>query len=39
LYYILGEGAPSPQGRDIDVKYLDVNEAELKAMLQKWHNE
>jgi hypothetical protein len=32
LCSILCEGVPSPQGRDIDGKYLDVNEAELKAM-------
>jgi hypothetical protein len=27
------------RGRDIDGKYLDVNEAELKSMFQKWRNE
>jgi hypothetical protein len=32
-------GVPSPQGRDIDGKYLDANEAELKAIFQKWRNE
>jgi hypothetical protein len=31
-------GVPSLQGRDNDGKYLD-NEAELKAMFQKWCNE
>jgi hypothetical protein len=30
---------PSPQRRDIDDKYLDANEAELKTIFQKWHNE
>jgi hypothetical protein len=39
LYSISGEKVPSPQGRDIDGKYLDANEAELKAMFQKWRNE
>jgi hypothetical protein len=39
LCSISGEGIPSPQGRDIDGKYLDVNEAELKAIFQKWCNE
>jgi hypothetical protein len=32
-------GVSSPQGRDIDGKYLDANEVELKAIFQKWHNE
>ena len=36
---VSGEAVPSPQGRDIDGKYLDANEAELKAMFQKWRNE
>jgi hypothetical protein len=39
LCSVLGEGAPSPQGRDIDGKYLHMNEVELKAMFQKWRNE
>jgi hypothetical protein len=39
LCSISSEGVPSPQGRDIDDKYLDVNEAELKAIFQKWRNE
>jgi hypothetical protein len=39
LCSVLGEGVPSPQGRDIDGEYLDVNEAELKAIFQKWCNE
>jgi hypothetical protein len=39
LCSVSGEGDPSPQGRDIDGKYLDANEAELKAMFQKWRNE
>jgi hypothetical protein len=39
LCSVSGEGVPSPQGRDIDGKYLDTNEAELKAMFQKWRNE
>jgi hypothetical protein len=39
LCSVSGEGVPSPQGRDIDDNYLDVNEAELKAMFQKWRNE
>jgi hypothetical protein len=39
LCSILGEGVPSPHGRDIDGKYLDANEAELKAMFQKRRNE
>jgi hypothetical protein len=39
LRSVSGEGVPSPQGRDIDDKYLDANEAELKAMFQKWRNE
>jgi hypothetical protein len=34
--FYFGRGVPSPQGRDIDDKYLDANEAELKAMFQKW---
>jgi hypothetical protein len=39
LCSVSGEGVPSPQGRDIDGKYLDANEAELKAIFQKWRNE
>jgi hypothetical protein len=39
LCCVSGEGVPSPQGRDIDGKYLDANEAELKAIFQKWRNE
>jgi hypothetical protein len=39
LCSVSGEGVPSPKGRDIDGKYLDANEAALKAMFQKWHNE
>jgi hypothetical protein len=39
LCSISGEGVPSPQERDIDDKYLDVNEIELKAIFQKWRNE
>jgi hypothetical protein len=39
LCSISGEGVPSPQRRDIDDKYLDANEAELKAMFPKWRNE
>jgi hypothetical protein len=39
LCSILGEGVSSLQRRDIDGKYLDANEAELKAMFQKWRNE
>jgi hypothetical protein len=35
LSSVSGEGVPSPQGRDIDGKYLDVNEAELKVIFQK----
>jgi hypothetical protein len=32
-------GPLSTERRDIDGKYLDVNEAELKAIFQKWRNE
>jgi hypothetical protein len=39
LCCISSEGVPSPQGRDIDGKYLDANEAELKDLFQKWCNE
>jgi hypothetical protein len=39
LCSVSGEEVPSLQGRDIDGKYLDVNETELKAMFQKWRNE
>jgi hypothetical protein len=39
LCCVSGEGVPSPHGRDIDGKYLDVNEAELKDLFQKWRNE
>jgi hypothetical protein len=39
LCSVSNEGVPSPQGRDIDGKYLDANEAELKVMFQKWRNE
>jgi hypothetical protein len=39
LCSISGEWVPSPQGRDIDGKYLDANETELKAMFQKWRSE
>jgi hypothetical protein len=39
LCSVSGDGVPSEQGRDIDGKYLDANEVELKAMFQKWHNE
>jgi hypothetical protein len=38
LCCVSGEGIPSPQGRDIDGKYLDANEAELKDLFQKWRN-
>jgi hypothetical protein len=35
--YVLfqAECIPSPHGRDIDDKYLDANEAELKVIFQK----
>jgi hypothetical protein len=39
LCSVSGERVPSPQGRDIDDKYLDANEVELKTMFQKWRNE
>jgi hypothetical protein len=39
LCCVSGEGVPSPQGRDIDGKYLDANEAELNDLFQKWRNE
>jgi hypothetical protein len=39
LCSVSDEEVPSPQGRDIDGKYLDVNEVELNAIFQKWHNE
>jgi hypothetical protein len=39
LCCVSSEGVPSPQGRDIDGKYLDANEAELKDLFQKWRNE
>jgi hypothetical protein len=39
LCSVSGERVPSPQEMDIDGKYLDVNEAELKAIFQKWRNE
>jgi hypothetical protein len=32
LCSVLGERLPSLQGRNIDGKYLDANEAKLKAM-------
>jgi hypothetical protein len=37
-YVVFQVGVPYPQRRDIDGKYLDVNEAELKAIFQKWRN-
>jgi hypothetical protein len=39
LCCVSGKGGSSPQGRDIDDKYLDANEAELKDLFQKWRNE
>jgi hypothetical protein len=39
IVFSFRRGAPSPQGRDIDGKYLDANEGELKAIFQKWCNE
>jgi hypothetical protein len=39
LCCVSGEGVPSSQGRDIDDKYLDANEAELNDLFQKWRNE
>jgi hypothetical protein len=39
LCCVSGEGVPSPQGRDIDSKYLYANEGDLKDLFQKWRNE
>jgi hypothetical protein len=39
IVFCFRRGVPSPQGRDIDGKYLDVNEADLKAIFQKCRNE
>jgi hypothetical protein len=39
IMFCFRQGVPSPQGRDIDDKYLDANEAELKTIFQKWRNE
>jgi hypothetical protein len=35
IVFCFMRGVPSPQGMDIDGKYLDVNNAELKVIFQK----
>jgi hypothetical protein len=39
LCCVSSEGVSSSQGRNIDGKYLDANEAELNDLFQKRHNE